>query len=85
MSISHVTINILADLFPAGTIAPQTENPDMTRLLSILSIVDVGTNRYCFAIVRDGCRLPKQIPYCFPGDVLAYLLPSAGDSHVIAI
>jgi hypothetical protein len=57
----------------------------MTRLLSILSIVDVGTNRYCFAIVRDGYRLPEQIPNCFPGDDLAYLFPSAGDSHVIAI
>ena len=50
----------------------------MTRIFPIHPIVVFGTNRYRFAIVRDGHRRPELITVRIAGDVLPNLLPSGG-------
>jgi hypothetical protein len=84
MITGHCAINILADLFPARTIVLKTANPDMTPILSILSIVGGSANRYRLAIARDGHRPPELIPERFTNYVLADLLTRAGASSVAA-
>ena len=85
MITGQCAIKILADLFPARIIVLKTVNPDMTRILSILSVVGGSANRYRLAITRDGHRPPELIPERFTNDVLADLLPSAGASSVAAV